>query len=506
MDTQEYEKLVRRLELDSEQNPQGFRSRVMLISVMAYLVLALLLILLSGLVWFGISSYSQINSAFLLFKLGLLGLGILSLLVVTLRAFLTPIPPPEGREITPEEAPQLFKILRRMARKLNGPPIHRVVVDGTFNAAIAQVPRFGLFGAHRNHLVLGLPFLFAMSPKEMLAVLAHEYGHLAGDHGKLGTWIYRQRRTFGSLYERLEADAENSWLSRLLFAALIRFFPYYNAYTFVLSRQQEYEADASASRITSPTANASGLIRGDLLGRWLVEIFWPKLYAQAAHRPTPLFYPFTAMPTAFNASYKDWATQERLEQARKANSDLNDTHPCLRHRVRAMEQPIELPKPLKYNAAEALLEKLAHTLAREFDNTWWKEQQPRWEQYHRRRQDGKRRITELRTLPLDKLDPLHLQELASLLYEDEQTHAASKTLEYLLKQPGNFPKAHWLYGLILLDANDEQGLHHLLQAAQGDPHLAMDCAHKGYQFILERQGEAPALNWVDTVPNLQEPT
>lgn len=504
MNDKEYETLIRQLELDSEQNPRRFRSRVMLISIIAYLVLALLFVLLSGLVWFGVNHYSEIDSAFLLFKLGLFGLGILSLLFVTLRAFLTPIPPPEGREITPEEAPKLFKMLRRMARKLNGPPIHRVIVDGTFNAAIAQIPRFGLFGAHRNHLILGLPFLFAMSPKEMLAVLAHEYGHLAGDHGKLGAWIYRQRNTFGSLYERLEADAENNWLSRFLFAALIRFFPYYNAYTFVLSRQQEYEADASASRIISPEANASGLIRGDLLGRWLTEAFWPKLYAQAAQRPTPLFYPFSAMPTAFTASYTDWATHERLEQVKKTNSDLNDTHPCLRHRVQAIEQPIKLPKPLRHNAAEALLEKLANTLAKEFDSTWWKEQQPRWEQYHRQRQEGKRRIGELRTLPLNTLTPIHLQELATLLHEDKQTPAATKILEYLLRQSTGFPKTHWLYGVILLNANNAQGLDHLLQAAEGDPHLAMDCAHKGYQFILERQGETPALSWVDTVPNLNE--
>ena len=115
----------------------------------------------------------------------------------------------------------------------------------------------------------------------MLATVAHEYGHLCGDHGKMGAWIYRQRRTLLALYEQVEDMSESSWAHELMYNVLRRFMPRYDAYTFVLSRQQEYEADKTASEIAGAKHNATGLIRDELLARWIGENFWPTFYKQA---------------------------------------------------------------------------------------------------------------------------------------------------------------------------------------------------------------------------------
>lgn len=503
MDNDDYESLVRRLESESEQNPASFRRKVVFISIAAYLALAGLLAILIGIVWFGLSHYREVRNAWLLLKLGALGFAVLGMLFVILRAFLTRLEPPVGREVTATDAPKLFDLLDRLRAKLGGPPIDRVVVDQTFNAAISQVPRFGLFGGHRNHLILGLPYLYAMTPKEMLATLAHEYGHLAGDHGKLGAWVYRQRITFGALYEKLRANAESNWINGLISSALDRFAPHYNAYTFVLSRQQEYEADAIASRITSSEANASGLIRGELLGRWMQETFWPKFYAQAVDRPQPLFFPFSAMRTAFPAGSPEWSTLERLRDAEKIDSGLNDTHPCLRDRVNAIGLPIALPKPVEQNAADALLGPLAPRLAKEFDAQWWQEHQTRWQSYHHKRQEGKRRIAELGGRAAETLNPYELQELAQLLIDDERPADAKPVLEELLRRPGGpFPKANWLCANLLLDDGNVLGLDHLRQAAEADASLAGDCARRGYYYLLSTKGEDAADAWVETLPNL----
>jgi hypothetical protein len=37
--------------------------------------------------------------------------------------------------------------------------IHEVLVTPEFNASIAQVPRLGVFGWHRNYLRIGLPLM-----------------------------------------------------------------------------------------------------------------------------------------------------------------------------------------------------------------------------------------------------------------------------------------------------------------------------------------------------------
>ena len=203
MDRDEYEGLIRQLEAEAEHSPAGFRNKVLLISSAAYIALALMLLVTLLVIYLGISTASGRGHTRQLIFTGLFALSMIPVYFVVLRMFFMRLEAPAGRELTRAEAPKLFEVLDKMRKKLKGPPIQRVVIDGEFNAAISQIPRFGLFGGHRNHLILGLPYLFGVTPKEMLATVAHEYGHLCGNHGKLGSWVYRQRRTFGALPGRL---------------------------------------------------------------------------------------------------------------------------------------------------------------------------------------------------------------------------------------------------------------------------------------------------------------
>lgn len=500
---QHYEDLVYALEGEAERSPRAFRSRVMLVSVAAYLCLGLVLAGLLVLVGYGIAHHRDIHSAYLLFKFGVIAIAVLGLLFVVLRAFLTPLDAPAGREIDAAQAPRLFEVLEGIRRKLGGPPIHRVVVDASFNAAIAQVPRFGLFGGHRNHLILGLPYLFGMSAKEMTATLAHEYGHLVGDHGRFGAWVYRQRRTFGAMMDKLETGAEDNFLNRLLHDALSRFAPYYNAYTFVMSRQQEYEADAMASRVAGADGNASGLVRGELLGRWIAEEFWPQLYAQAAEHASPRFRPFASMRTAFAAGYPAWATRERLREAQQRDSGLNDTHPCLRDRLAALDRPAQIPPPVERSAADVLMGELAPVLVREFDAQWWEDERADWLKYHHRRQDAGRRIVELEGRGADALNAFELFELAQLQVDEGRATEAMRLLHDLLRRPGGpYPNGHRLLGELLLKGGDPAGLEQLKKAAGSDSSQAEDCARMGYWFLMQTKGEAEADAWVAELPNL----
>jgi Zn-dependent protease with chaperone function len=384
MDNKDYELLVLRLEGSSGQNPASFRLRVMLISGLAYAALFLFLAALGLLVYFLFQVVRDGHNAGNLIKIGLFALTLVPVFWVTLRAFLTRLEPPSGRELTREEAPRLFDVLDRIRAKLKAPPLYKVLVDDQYNAAICQVPRFGLFGGHRNYLIVGLPYMLGTPARETIAALAHEYGHLSGDHGKVGAWVYRQRRTFGALHAKVAEDAEGNVINGLIADALDRFAPYFNAYTFVLSRQQEYEADAAASRIAGVEANASGLIRDELLGRWIAEGFWPRLYAQAGEVAKPRFMPYAAMRTAFAAAHGEWATQERLKEALKKDSGLEDTHPCLRERLDAVGGKETLPAVPEHSAAESLLGPTAKRLIEEFDRSWWEENRGSWQSHYQR--------------------------------------------------------------------------------------------------------------------------
>jgi Zn-dependent protease with chaperone function len=495
LDEDEYEGLIRGCEAEAHNTPAAFRGKVILMSGAAYLVLFVALIAAALALYFGFKWASSSQRIRELLIVGMAGLTLLPVFYIVLRIFFMRLQAPAGRAIRAEEAPELFAVLDRMRKTLRGPPIHHVLIDRRFNAAISQVPRWGLFGGHTNYLVLGLPYLLAVTPKEMLAVVAHEYGHLCGNHGKLSAWIYRQRRTFGALRDQIDSGVEDSFIYAGLAAALDRFAPYYNAYTFVLSRQNEYDADRTATELAGAGPNASGLIRGELLGRWMVDQFWPKFYKQAETKPQPLFKPFSSMRTAFSASYDQWATQDRLAAAWREKSDLHDTHPCLRERVDATGQSKALPLPVDVTAAQALLGPVAKRLADEFDREWWQEEKKPWEaRYHYCVRSGER-LQALSLQPLKGL-PLHdLQELALLKAEFESPQASKPVLEHLLRQPGGpFPKPAYFYGRILLDENNHRGLDYLAEAAR-DRTLLEKVAHIGYYYLLEKSSEEAAQAW-----------
>ena len=111
---------------------------------------------------------------------------------------------PKGQRIANSEAPELFALIDKLRRSLGAPRFHHVLITDDFNAAVVQIPRLGLLGLYRNTLLIGLPLMKALNRQQLAAVLAHEFGHLAGGHGRLGNWIYRLRFGWARLAQALQ--------------------------------------------------------------------------------------------------------------------------------------------------------------------------------------------------------------------------------------------------------------------------------------------------------------
>ena len=507
MDYKAFQHLVRRLELDSNASPEAFRRKVFAISLAAYAILFGLLAGLTALLVVLVQWAIESHGAFAMIKSGLAGLFLLSLIFVVLRVMFMRLDPPMGRELAREEAPKLFDILDKLYNKLKGPRIQHVLITDEYNAAIVQHARFGILGGYRNYLLVGLPFLLGSTPKEMLSVLAHEYGHLCGDHGKGSARIYRQRRLFVAMYQHLESSADDNLLSAAIVRALKRFFPYYSAYTFVLSRQDEYEADRTAVEMAGHTATAQILVRSRLLGEWIARDFWPSMYQNADRLERPPFMPFSSMRLAIKANYDEWATKEALDAAWTKVSDLDDTHPCLRERLDAIEMAPDMPPPVDTSAADVMLaSSVGKKLEAELDQDWWEVNSRGWVHRFRHVQNSRARIVELSATPLKKLSVQDLMELASLKLEFEDTASAKPAVLELIKRPGGpYPRASLMYGRVLVAEGDRRGVDHLREAALNEPRLLEEAAQRGYQFLLERDGEAVANRWWGSIVPDEEP-
>ncbi|HKC48539.1 MAG TPA: M48 family metallopeptidase, partial [Gemmatimonadales bacterium] len=259
--------LVGRLEQKAARAPGAYRAQVAILAVVGYAylftILAVLLAAAVGLVLVG---------RFVVVKL-LIPLVIL--IYAVLRALWVSVPAPQGERISRFDAPRLHELVRRVRRTVAAPRVHVIQSIPQLNAAVVQVPRLGVFGWYRNYLLIGLPLLQALSPEEWQAVLAHELGHLSGRHGMLGAWIYRVRETWGRLGQTIQT--RKSALGGLLFGKFFDVYaPYFMAYSFVLARGHEYEADQAAAELAGAETARRALLRLEMADRVSQE-FWGQM-------------------------------------------------------------------------------------------------------------------------------------------------------------------------------------------------------------------------------------
>jgi Zn-dependent protease with chaperone function len=261
MDQAQFEALAERWARLAQSSPRAYRWRVYALAVLGFTFLFLLVLALLVLLAVSVAITTRVFGAV---KLVIL---IGALLLVVLRALWVRLQPPEGEPITRSEAPQLFALLDRLRSRLDTPSVHRVLVTADFNAAVTQVPRLGVFGWHRNYLLLGLPLMRCLSAEQLEAVLAHELGHLSRGHARVGNWIYRLRLSWYRLDQALEKKPQ--WGSGAIRGLLRWYAPYFNACSYPLARSNEFEADAASARLTSRQAAAQALTNISVMAGYL---------------------------------------------------------------------------------------------------------------------------------------------------------------------------------------------------------------------------------------------
>ncbi|MFN0184689.1 MAG: M48 family metallopeptidase, partial [Aquabacterium sp.] len=346
MDDTRFTSMVERLEQKAAAHPSRYKTEVLLLAVAGFALLAVVLVIaglglaiLAGVVLAAL--FTGGAALLVLLKFGklliFLAVPLWFLIKGSIKALLVRLPAPSGLELKRAQAPALFEAIDGMRRTLRGPRIHHVKIVDEVNAAMVQRPLLGMVGPSRNHLLLGLPLLESMTPQEAMAVVAHEYGHLAGAHGRFEAFIYRQRIAWGTIQQL--ADQWEGRVGRWLATWVGRFAPYFNAYTFVLARANEYQADrASADLVGAAEAqaalkrvNVAGALHGDFMGR---------TYEGLRTLPEP--------PADLTLRWADEArgspaladaAPRGLANALDRRGAPMDTHPPLRQRLAALGDP-----------------------------------------------------------------------------------------------------------------------------------------------------------------------
>lgn len=496
MEDQQFEALVTSLEKTSQEHPQRYLASVLAVTFLGFGVLALAFLfalvpaLLLALLLFVVVITGG-KALIVLLKLGkLIVLLILPAWVMvksSVQMLFSRFPKPQGRELTTQETPALFARIEELRRRMRGPRIHHILLTEDLNAAIVQHPRLGLFGWEENYLILGLPLLQTMSEEEALAVVAHEYGHLSGHHSRLGGFIYRFRAAWGRMQELSEQWQD--WGSRLI-ARLFRWYaPYFNAYTFVLARQNEYIADRTSVEMVGARSAANALMRVNVAAQFENEVFWPAINRLVAEVPQPLESRYGYWTQTMREQLDVDTCQRYLEVAGKLQTNHLDTHPALVDRLKAMGVELDstvvnaLDMPAK-SAAEVWLGSSLHTVLKEFDSRWRESVVERWQERHTHLTTQRQRLVELQGK--DALSTDERWEHIELLRELQPELDILPMLGTLLEQVPDHAFALYRRGVLLLDKGDEAGIADLERVMQIDPEAILSACEAAWRYYLER--------------------
>src|SRR5205085_2717449 len=92
--------------------------------------------------------------------------------------------------------------------------------------------------------------------------------------------------------------------------------PFFRAYSLVLARGNEYDADQLAARVTTPRISADALINVELYGVFYDEVFIGKLEEKVRiQEEVPAYY--TALQQAFRECSAEAELDQYLERALK---------------------------------------------------------------------------------------------------------------------------------------------------------------------------------------------
>ncbi|MGA1864546.1 MAG: M48 family metalloprotease [bacterium] len=466
----------------------------------------LILILITLLSSIGYSIWIKATDMIMIVYLIIFIFPIFFILSTLLKPLFIRIKKPEGILISINEVPSLNNFISQLQQKFNFPPVDEIFISDELNACILQIPRFGIIGFNRNYLKIGLPLMAVLSLDQFKACLAHEFGHLSKNHGRFSGWIYRLHSTWFALTEHYGSQGRSILLFRWF---LNRFFPYFSAYTFVLRRANEYEADQCSEEATSPQIAALSLVNITIRRHIIYHEIWPKIFQQIKEN-TPA--PQNAISLVIQEISKVCPTESVLKAIDlnlKLKTLTNDSHPSLSDRLIALGIPGEQIRDFilntymegNYNhAAVSLLgEKYASFLS-ELDGLWYEKNSKVWENNCRKYQetlDSLKRLEEKQKY--QNLNDKEDWKLATLTLFIKGDQEAEPLLSNFLKNHPNHIRANLIMGKILLNKGDKSGIEYLESVIKKNPQYFQDIVSSIFSFFAKQGRENDFRKYMDTL-------
>ena len=507
MTAEEFETLIASLEELAKRDPLAYKFRVAALAVLAYAYVFSTLCVFAGLIFsclvlvlsqVKLPVYFQVGG----FQVGFVLLYLL--LIMVCRSFLVRFSPPRGVPVSSIDSPKIFELVNELRDRLECPRIDGVFLNADFNASVYSMPELGLFSNHKHYLCVGLPLMQSLSPEHFRAVLAHELGHLSGNHGKFASWIYSVKTSSAQLLDLVRKQSAVGGF--LLKKFLEWYYPYFNAYSMVLIRQHEFEADRCAAELTGPRAAAFSLINCELKNRFVDLKYWKEMFKHVNDSPLPPPAPFHDLSELMSSVDMDPEAYKWYQEAIARKTSTSQSHPALKERIQEiakMQEDLSLENlseedlrscwGMDRSAAQEYFQGRLPDYERRMDMAWHHAYDNNWRMLHEERVQGRNQLArydeKVKTEKLSDEELLHRAQLYVEMRPCEEAIAVLK--EALERMPENI-LLNYNLGERLIANGDRSGVEILEKVIELKPVYGLELTEIIYQHLMDIGDEAKA--------------
>lgn len=194
--------------------------------------------------------------------------------------------------LDPAVEPKIHELARKISEMVGSPAPRRIEVNCDLNASAAFARGFSSFFSHDLILTLGLPMIAGLTERQLVGVIAHEFGHFRQAAGMRLTYIIRSVNFWFArvVYERdaldetlaSGSDSESMWINVMFACAragvgisrgvLWVLMMIGHGLSGLLLRQMEYDADRCEIAVAGSADFVSTTVQFAVLGEIFSDI------------------------------------------------------------------------------------------------------------------------------------------------------------------------------------------------------------------------------------------
>jgi len=216
------------------------------------------------------------------------------------RMFVTRPVPAVGFTMPESKIPKIYAMVEALQSHFKRPVIYRIIISANYELDIVKTPRWMLPIWSSNTLVIGLPLLICLSPKQFEYMLARRIGQFSRRHNILTNWLYQLNgiwKQYSYIYAKQKSS--ESWILKLFYRVYANL---YERISVNAARADELNADEYVMELYFHEAVCE-MITADALCRWYLEKrFWPAISKASSPEAKALIQPYRKLTTAIRSN------------------------------------------------------------------------------------------------------------------------------------------------------------------------------------------------------------